>query len=125
MSRPTWNLSAVASGQAGWDAPLNSMLDDAKDVILGGPIPIYQHSGNESDVGTSWPAASYDRCLCWVNHSTRGWVLMYSDGSTWRVYGRAAAQADSVAGTVADLRADFNTFLAGQRAAGLLGTPTP
>ena len=125
MSRPTYVNTPLQSGMEGWDANVNDELSALAATVLEAPFPAYQHAGNQTDLATTFAAASYDRCLVWVNHTSLGWVLYYSDGTSWRIYGRAAAQADSVAANVADLRTDFNALLAKMRAAGLLGAPTP
>lgn len=125
MSRPLWDQTPLANGQQGWDATVNTMLSDGKQVILGAPIPLYQHTGDETDIATSFPPSAFDRCMCWVDHTTLGWVLMYSDGTAWRVYGRAADVPDSTAATLTDLKNDVNALLAVLRAGGVLGVPTP
>lgn len=115
MARPTIS-TAINSGIQGWDAAIN----DNFTVLAAGPWPVYQKTvGDESNLATAFPPGSYDRCILFVNHSTLGWIPYYSDGSAWIIIPRrAAAQADSVAVTVAQLVVDFNQLLANRRASG-------
>jgi hypothetical protein len=118
MSTPI--IPAIPSGQS-WDAPLNEALD----VLgrAGEPVPLPLHTGDESDLQTTFAAADYDQCQIWVDHTTLGRVLAWSDGSSWQFVPQpAAAQADSTAVSVGDLVTDFNNLLAAMRAAGLLAT---
>lgn len=115
MSKPLW--SDVQSGAEGWDAA----VQDNVEVLKSGPWPVYEHAGNETNLASTFPASQHDRCVCWVNHTTLGWLLYWSDGTSWRPLPKqAAAQADSVAGSVGALVTDFNALLAKLRAAGVL-----
>ena len=116
MSTPL--IPDIPSGQS-WDAPLNEALD-----ILGragDPVPLPLHTGDESDLNSTFPAGNFDQCSVWVDHTTLGRVLATSDGSSW-TYRRAAARADSTATDVAGIVSDFNDLLAKLRTAGLLDT---
>lgn len=77
MARPS--LNNIDSGTGSWDATLNDQLAKLFDA----PLPIHEHTGDESDLASTFPAASYDNCLVWVDHSVNGWTLYHSDGSTW------------------------------------------
>ena len=77
MARPS--KTDITSGLQNWDGHVN----DNFDVILSGPMPMAEHSGDESDLASTYPAASYDRCMIWVNHTVDGWKLYVSDGSSW------------------------------------------
>lgn len=59
----------------------------------------------------------------WAGAGANRWVRSWHnvDGAnTWEAFGKAAAQANSSAATVADLQTDFNALLAKLRAAGLM-----
>lgn len=118
MSTPI--IPAIPSGQS-WDAPLNEALD-----ILGRagePVPVPLHAGDESDLQTTFAAADYDQCQIWVDHTTLGRVLAWSDGSSWQFSPKqSAAQSDSTATTVGDVVSDFNALLTKMRASGLMAT---
>ena len=77
MARPS--KTDITSGLQNWDASVDSNFD----VVLGGPFPVAEHTGDESDLASTYPAASYARCMIWVDHSTLGWKLYVSDGSSW------------------------------------------
>lgn len=112
MSRPNYTPTNLQSNAQGWDATVNANLAAARATMLAVPFPVFEAGVDEVALPTAFPPGQYDRCVCWVNHTTLGWVLMYSDGTTWRVYSRGAAHADSVATTVAGIVADFNGLLA-------------
>lgn len=73
----------INNGENAWDAKANSMFQN----LLDRPIPIPQHSGDESDLASTWAASSYDRCMIWVDHTVRGWTLYWSNGTTWIPFG--------------------------------------
>lgn len=77
MSRYTRKIPGA--GQASWDAEINDNFQNLFDR----PLPIAEHAGDESDLEATFPAASYDRCLIWVDHSVSGWKLYFSNGSAW------------------------------------------
>lgn len=117
MARPTINTN-ISHGVEGWDGAIVDnfeILDDA-------PWPVFQQAaGDETNLPITFPPASYDRCIAFVNHTTIGWIMYYSTGTTWLVIPhRAAAQADSVAVVLATLVADFNSLLAKLRTAGVI-----
>jgi len=77
MARPTKN--DIDSGIQGWDAK----MDDNDEVILNAPIPIHEHTGDETDLESTFAAASYDRCHVMVDDTSVGWSLYVSDGTAW------------------------------------------
>lgn len=102
MSR--YERKVIPNGEAGWDADTNTNFQN----ILDKPIPIFEHSGDESDLEATFAAAQHDNCLVWVDHTTQGWVLYHSDGSSWdqllnrmrkKRKVRGVSSADSVAAT--------------------------
>ncbi len=77
MARPSKN--DIDSGIQNWDGK----MDDNFEVILNVPLPIHEHVGDESDLASTFAAASYDRCAVWVDHTTLGWSLYVSNGTAW------------------------------------------
>jgi len=93
MTRP--EHVAINSGDQGWDGD----MDDNFDVVFDAPFPPHEHTGDETDLASTFAAASHDRCLVWVDHTTYGWVLYYSDGTNWRLYGFDKRAVTNVTGT--------------------------
>jgi hypothetical protein len=79
MARPT-RLTLDASALA-WDAKVNTNFQN----VYNRPLAIAEHEGDESDLESAFPAAQYDRCLIWVDDTSEGWVLYFSNGSTWAI----------------------------------------
>lgn len=77
MARPT--RIAITNGQQGWDSDVN---DDFM-LLFDRPLAIALHAGDETDLEATFAAASYDKCLIWVNHTVDGWKLYYSNGTVW------------------------------------------
>lgn len=78
MARPTY--ITIDAGLEGWDAFLNTNFGNAASK----PWAIYENASlTESTLAATFPAASYDRCLVWVNHSVYGYTLYRSDGTNW------------------------------------------
>lgn len=105
MARPTKN--DIDSGIQGWDGK----MDDNDEVILNAPFPMHEHTGDESDIQATFPAASYDRSHVMVNHTTLGWSLYVSDGTAWnRIWSvttiATIAALTSAFGTGNDVMAD-------------------
>lgn len=101
MARPTKN--DINSGNQGWDGE----MDDNDDVLFNGPIPIHEHTGDESDLAATFPANQYDRCTVMVDHSTLGWSFYTSNGTTWQRVAlvdpiAVTALTDSTGGTAND-----------------------
>jgi len=80
MGRPTKN--DVDSGIQNW----HQKIDDNDEAILNAPFPIHEHTGDETDLQSTFAAAAYDRCFVWVDHTTLGWTLYWSDGTNWIPY---------------------------------------
>lgn len=77
MARPTKN--DIDSGIQNWDGK----IDDNDEALYNGPMPIHEHTGDESDLASTFAPGAYDRCHVMVDHSTLGWSLYVSDGSAW------------------------------------------
>lgn len=94
---------------AGWDGTVN----DEFDKILVSPFPIPPHLGDESDLEATYPAASYDRCWIWVDHTIDGWTIYESNGSAWaaKTFGGGGGAADSVLAPLAVAVTDEITAL--------------
>lgn len=92
------------AGEAGWDAKIN---DNFLNLFVR-PIPIPIHSGDESNLQSTYPANQYDRCLIWVNDTVEGWVIYISNGTTWEILetggggGPLVIQTLSAAGSIND-----------------------
>lgn len=101
MARPTKN--DIDSGIQGWDGK----IDDNDEVLFNGPLPIHEHVGDETDLQATFPAASFDRCMVMVDHSSLGWSIYSSDGTVWRRIAlltptAVTALTDSTGGTAND-----------------------
>lgn len=101
MARPTF--TGIVSGIEGWDGDVN----DNFEIFSLGPWPVYEHSGDESDIATSFTPALYDRCFAMVNHTVHGWSLYVCDGTSWlRVFNLTqptlTALTDNSGGTAND-----------------------
>lgn len=77
MARPTKN--DIDSGIQNWDGK----IDDNDEALFNAPIPIHEHSGDETDLESTFAAAAHDRCAVWVDDTTFGWSLYVSDGTNW------------------------------------------
>lgn len=77
MARPTKN--DIDSGIQNWDGK----IDDNDEALFNAPLPIHEHTGDESDLASTFAAAAYDRCSVMVDHTTLGWCRYVSDGSAW------------------------------------------
>ena len=81
MARPAKN--DIDSGIQSWDGK----IDDNDEALFNAPLPIHEHSGDESDLQATFAAASYDRCTVMVDHTTLGWSYYVSDGTAWNRMG--------------------------------------
>lgn len=82
MARPT--KDDLNSGNQGWDG----VVDDNFEKLFDAPIPIHASASlTQSNLQSSFPASAHDRCLVWVNHTVHGYMLYYSNGTTWIPYG--------------------------------------
>lgn len=80
MARPT--RQTIDNGTNAWDSKVNTNFQN----LFNRPLPIALHTGDESDLESTFPAAQYDKCLIWVDHSMDGWTLYFSDGTIWDVF---------------------------------------
>lgn len=93
MARPS--LTPVPSGTQGWDGP----VDDNFNVLAKAPLPIHESASlTEANLQSTFPAASFDRCLVWVNHTVLGYTLYRSTGSGWVVAEVGKSVPRSIAG---------------------------
>jgi hypothetical protein len=82
------------------------LLNDNLIELFDAPIPIPQPAGlTESNVQSTFPAASFDRCLVWINHSVVGYTLYWSDGTAWIPFGARLPQT-SLTATTTQVRGD-------------------
>ena len=101
MSRPV--RIPINSGTQGWDGK----IDDDLILILDAPLPLPQPTSlTESNLQSTYPAASFDRCVVWVNHSVVGYTLYWSDGTGWIPIQGIRAPQTSLTGTTTQVRAD-------------------
>jgi len=77
MARPTKN--DIDSGIQAWDGK----IDDNDEALFNAPLPMHAHTGDETDLQATFAAAAYDQCHVMVDHTTLGWSLYVSDGTTW------------------------------------------
>jgi len=77
MARPTKN--DIDSGIQSWDGK----IDDNDEALFNGPMPIHEHTGDETDLASTFAAAAYDRCAVMVDDTTYGWSMFVSDGTAW------------------------------------------
>ncbi len=78
MARPV--IPTIDADLEGWDGPINDFALIARDK----PFPIALLVGTEAVLEATFPAAQYAQCLINVNHTTLGWTLYYSTGTTWK-----------------------------------------
>lgn len=111
MARPS--PTTIQSTLEAWDADVTNNFN----LVFAGPLPLVVYANF-----AAIPAANqFDQCLVSFNDATAGWIMALSNGTTFRKVGvQAAAEADSTATTVANLKNDFNSLLAKLRTAGLL-----
>lgn len=97
MTRPTF--PTVDHGNEDWDADVQALID----MVSSAPVPIYQATTSQTlaAFAAAHAAASYDRCFAWHNNSTIGYVLVWSDGTNWRMIGKRHVFALTDAATVA------------------------
>jgi hypothetical protein len=83
MSRPT--LTPISSGNNGWDGN----IDDDFDILADAPIPIKERTdiATLAALETAYPAAAHDRCFIWINLTTFGMTLCWSNGTAWITFG--------------------------------------
>ena len=83
MARPA--TGAINSGNQGWDGE----VDDNFDILANAPLPTYESAAITSlaALETAFPAAAHDRCFAWINLTTYGYTLCWSNGTAWITYG--------------------------------------
>lgn len=92
MARPT--LTPIDQLEA-WDTDYNDNLTK----ITGQPFPIRESASlTEANLASTYPAASFDRCLVWVNHTVLGYTLYRSDGTNWHAFDPQRRTSRSVTG---------------------------
>jgi len=94
----------IDSGVQGWDAK----VDTNDEVLFNAPIPIHEDATITSlpDLQTDFPAAEYDRCFIWINLTTYGMTLCYSNGTAWLVFGEEKQQEAALTLTTTQLITD-------------------
>lgn len=73
MAKPS--RENVQSGLNGWEGSINNNFVKLFDR----PVPVFLHTGDETDLETGFPAAGYEEALCVVNHTTLGLTLYLVD----------------------------------------------
>lgn len=83
MARPA--TTPINSGNQGWDGE----IDDNFDILALAPLPIFEDGAitTLAALETAYPAAAHDRCVVWVNLTTYGYTLCWSNGTAWITYG--------------------------------------
>lgn len=71
----------VSQGDNSWESDVNTNLQN----ILSKPFVVPVHSGDETDLESTFAAAQHDNAIIWVNHTTLGWVLYHSNNVAWNV----------------------------------------
>lgn len=66
MAKPS--RDQVQNGLNGWDADVNNNFIRLFDR----PLPVFLHTGDESDIQSSFPAASHEECIVVVDHTVIG-----------------------------------------------------
>lgn len=80
MSKRGFNRLDVDSGQAAWEATVNTDFELLEDLIETYPWPVF-----EVDKAGSLPAANLnDRAIAFHQESDDSWGIYFSDGSTWQ-----------------------------------------
>lgn len=94
MARPV--IVAINQGLEAWDAFVQTDFE----ILTAAPLPIYESASlTESNIAATFPAASYDRCLVWVNHSVYGYTLYRSDGTNWKSWDPQRRLSRDITGT--------------------------
>lgn len=95
MARPL--LIDVDQGLEGWDAFLQTDLE----TVFKGPLPIHENASlTEANLAATFPAANYDRCIVWVNHTVYGYTLYRSDGTNWHSFDAQRRVSRNITGAV-------------------------
>lgn len=73
MAKPT--RDTIQNGLNGWDSTINNNFIKMMD----GPLPVFLHTGDQTDLEASFPAASHNECMVMVDHTTMGMTLYVVD----------------------------------------------
>lgn len=65
----------IQNGLNGWDGTVNNNFIRLFDR----PVPIFLHTGDETDIESSFPAASHEECLVVIDHVTLGLMFYMVD----------------------------------------------
>lgn len=95
MARPT--RINIDAGLEGWDAFLNTNESNTFDKPFG---PHEDAALTEANLAATFPAASYDRCFVWVNHTVYGYTLYRSDGTNWKSWDAQRRLSRNLTGAV-------------------------
>lgn len=87
MAKPS--RDAIQNGLNGWD----STVDNNFIRLFDRPPPIFLHTGDESDIESSFPAASHEECIVVVDHTVLGLQLYIVDKNHPSGSGRWVLQA--------------------------------
>lgn len=105
MTRPT--KLDINSGIQNWDGK----IDDNAEVLFNGPLPIHQHTGDESNLQATFAAVAYERCMVWVDHTVLGWTLYESDGTDWTIRDSAIRESFTFSATTSMTIAHHGAFI--------------
>lgn len=73
MAKPT--RDTIQNGLNGWDSTINNNFIKTMD----GPLPVFLHTGDQTDIEASFPAASHNECMVMVDHTVLGMTLYVVD----------------------------------------------
>lgn len=102
MARPSYQ--DIESGTNGWDG----RMDDNFDVAGSAPIPIHESAAitTLAALESAFPSSAHDRCFIWINLTTFGYTLCWSDGAQWLIYGADKRAIRSSSATTTQLITD-------------------
>jgi len=80
MARPL--RIPLISGQQGWDAGVDTNMVN----IFDKPFPMPETALTELTIEATHPAASFQRCMIWLDHTINGYELWFSDGTVWAIF---------------------------------------
>lgn len=69
----------LETGADNWDAAAEANFD----LLLKSPRPLFQHTGDETDLEATYPAAAWEQCSVWVDHTVLGRIIYWSNGTVW------------------------------------------
>jgi len=102
MARPA--PVPINNANQGWDAT----VDDNFDILANAPLPIHEDAAitTLAALETAFPAAAHDRCFIWINLTTFGYTLCYSNGAAWITFGVERRPIRSSSATTTQLITD-------------------